>query len=870
MRWDHPEFLFALWLLLPLALLLRFALKRRAKAARRFLDDPMAARLLPLRAPGRGLASAVLVLAGFAFLILAAARPRWGMYFQQVRERGTDVMVLLDVSRSMLSQDVKPSRLERAKSDVRDLLDRVGGDRVGLIAFAGKAVLACPLTTDHGYYKAALEDVGPTTAPRGGTAIGDAIREALRRMERLGDRDQSLLLITDGEDHESFPREAAALAAERDIRIFTVGMGDIHEGARIPVVDEHGNRGFLKHEGKQVWSKLDEGLLEEIALKTGGAYVPARTRDYDLGEVYESHLQTLTAGDAAIDKRKRYRERFQLFLAFGLGCLVIELLMKRYRQRPRVAGVAAALVLLALASPASADPIEDVRKGVRAFENGEFEKANEHFDAAGKNRPDTPEIAFDKAIALQRLGRHDDARAEYLEAAGTRDSALAARARYNLGTLATEEAQAVFGEKPEDAHGETREKGVEALERAIRDYRACLEIAPEHADARHNVELLLLWLKQMRSVWAEKDKQREQDKKDEEKEEDLAAFLKKLVDRQGELRVTTHGLGESPAAEATKAVAEGQEALAEQARELPDRIDKMVAKQAQAMQAQPAAGGGAPAAQADEMKKAADAMKLMAAQAQAALDAVAPALRANDARLAAENQANARAILESLWTALAPFQQVVQSAEKIETSIVDALLDPPATPVLEAEDQVRVVLTALAFPQKIAQAKQQAQMMAATPQQGGGGPGGGQAAQEQAEALQKALAKAEELTPEIQETASEATETLLAGKVDEAKPKAERVRDLLREILKLFPKDPNQQQQKQQNKNDQDQKKDEQQKQDPKQKQDQKDQQKGKMQRPDEVESMLRKAEEREREQKEREKRRARLAAGAGTVERDW
>jgi len=608
---------------------------------------------------------------------------------------------------------------------------------------------------------------------------------------------------------------------------------------------------------------MDEPLLKEIALKTGGAYVPARTRDYDLGEVYESHLQKLAAGDAAIDKRKRYRERFQLFLAFGLLCLLVDLMMKRYRPRPRVAGMASALVLLALASPASADPIEDVRKGVRAFEKGEFEKANEHFDAAAKDRPDTPEIAFDsisfdRGIALQRLGRHDDARAQYLEAAGSRDSALASRARYNLGTLATDEAQAVFGEKPEEAHGETRENGVEALERAIRDYRACLEIAPEHSAARHNLELLLLWLKQMRNVWAEKDKQRDEQKKDEEKEDDLAAFLKKLIDRQGELRVATHGLGETPAAEASNAVAGDQEALAQQAHELPDRIDKMIAKQAQAMQAQGGAGGGAPAARAEEMEKAAAAMKQMMALAQTALDAAVPALRARDVQKAAENQVNARAILESLWSALAPFQQVVQSAESIETSIVDALQDPPEKLVLETEDQMRVVLMALAFPQKIEQAKQQAQMTASMPQQGGGG----QAQQGQAEAMQRALAKAEELTPEIQKTAGEATEALVKGEVEKAKPKAECVRDLLREILKLFPKDPNQQQQ-EQNKDDpnQDQKKDE---------QDEKDKEKGEKKRPDEVESMLRKAEEREREQKEREKRRARLAAGAGTVERDW
>jgi len=149
------------------------------------------------------------VLLGLAALILASARPRFGVYYDRVVQRGVDLFVLIDVSRSMLAEDVKPNRIERAKADVRDLLTRLAGDRVGLIAFAGKAVVKVPLTTDQGFFRMALDELGPGSAPRGGSLIGDAIRKAMEAMEPRQDRDQILVLITDGEDHDSFPAEAA-------------------------------------------------------------------------------------------------------------------------------------------------------------------------------------------------------------------------------------------------------------------------------------------------------------------------------------------------------------------------------------------------------------------------------------------------------------------------------------------------------------------------------------------------------------------------------------------------------------------------------------------------------------------------------------
>ena len=244
-------------------------------------------------------------------------------------------MVVLDVSKSMTAEDVRPSRLERAKSDIRDLLDRVVGDRVGLLVFAGKPSLKVPLTTDQGFFLTMLDEVNVDSAPRGGTMIGDAIRKCIELMPKEKDRDQAIVLITDGEDHESYPLEAAKQAAQRGIKVFTVALGDSREGARIPVRDEAGRLHYMKADGAEHWSKVDEKLLKEIAMTTKAAYIPAGTRAYDLGQIYEDHLEGLTRGEFQVEKRKRFREQFQVFVCLGVLLLLVEMAVASYR-RPTV------------------------------------------------------------------------------------------------------------------------------------------------------------------------------------------------------------------------------------------------------------------------------------------------------------------------------------------------------------------------------------------------------------------------------------------------------------------------------------------------------------------------------------------------------
>lgn len=333
-NWFDTSRLVALWAVPLVVAVLILAHRWHARAARRFASNTMFARLAPRTDAFRVGLRIVLVAVAVAAIVIAMARPRYGSYLQDITTSGSDVCILLDVSRSMLAEDVKPNRLERAKADILDLVDRLQGERVGLIVFAGTPLMKVPLTTDVDFFRSALRTVDPTAVPRGGSMLGDAILKALDSMESRYDRRQIIVLISDGEDHDSFPEQAAAAAGERDVEIISVGLGDPEQGARIPERDASGNLEYLRHDGQEVWSVLREDVLRELAQVTGGAYIPARTRVYDLGDIYENHLFDTADTSDDLQRRRRYRERYQIFAGLALLCLVVEGLSSAYRREP--------------------------------------------------------------------------------------------------------------------------------------------------------------------------------------------------------------------------------------------------------------------------------------------------------------------------------------------------------------------------------------------------------------------------------------------------------------------------------------------------------------------------------------------------------
>lgn len=271
-----------------------------------------------------------LVIVGLALSLFAAARPQWGKTTEKMVERSRNVVIAIDVSRSMLAEDVRPNRLERAKADVADLIDSLEGDRCALVAFRRTGVVICPLTTDHGYLRSALEQLTPESAARGETDLGSAIRAALDALDPAADDHNAIIMISDGGDLRGEALQNAELAKKRGIPIFTVGIGDPKRGAAIPSED---GRGEQKFQGQSVKVKLEEAALKAIAESSKGRYVPlatAGTAETTLGAIYRRFLRQVAAKEQN-EEAERAAERYQIFLVPGLLLLIAGAALSRGR-----------------------------------------------------------------------------------------------------------------------------------------------------------------------------------------------------------------------------------------------------------------------------------------------------------------------------------------------------------------------------------------------------------------------------------------------------------------------------------------------------------------------------------------------------------
>jgi Ca-activated chloride channel family protein len=267
------------------------------------------------------------------FSVVALARPQWGFEWREVKKEGLDILIVMDTSRSMLTQDVKPNRLERTKLAVQDLLKKLKGDRVGLIAFAGDAFMVCPLTVDYGGFLLSLNDVGIHTVPRGGTNIPAAIAEAIRGYDKTPNKYKAVIIITDGDNLEGDPLFWAKKAHEKGIRIYCVGIGT-KEGDLIQVVDDAGGGSFVKDpDGNFVKSRLNEELLQQVALGTGGVYVRASGAEFGLDLIYDQELARLEKREIEGRKEKRYYDQYPFPLAVAFLLLVIETCMTTRKKK---------------------------------------------------------------------------------------------------------------------------------------------------------------------------------------------------------------------------------------------------------------------------------------------------------------------------------------------------------------------------------------------------------------------------------------------------------------------------------------------------------------------------------------------------------
>jgi len=327
MNLAHPWILHFLWLAPLTALLFIVYNRQKTRAMERFADPELLRRLTGDIQRGKRILRSASLLAGLILMILALAGPRWGSHYQEVSQKGVDIMIVLDVSRSMLVEDVEPDRLERAKREISDFIHVVQGDRVGLVAFAGAAFTQCPLTLDYGALAMFLTALSPDMVPVPGTDLGAAIETAIASFDTASETDKVILLITDGEDNESRGLHAARESAKKGIKIFVFGIGD-PSGGPIPSAD--GKGGFKKDaEGQLVLSRLNEEGLKEIASATGGTYVRSMAGDLDLDILYFDGIKQKTeATDLKSGKIKVYEERFSLFVLAAFILLLLEGLIR--------------------------------------------------------------------------------------------------------------------------------------------------------------------------------------------------------------------------------------------------------------------------------------------------------------------------------------------------------------------------------------------------------------------------------------------------------------------------------------------------------------------------------------------------------------
>jgi Ca-activated chloride channel homolog len=335
MRFVALAYAHLLWLLPALLALYIYAFARKRQALAEFLDVVLTPRLVPTLSRVRQWCKALCLIGAVGCLVLALMQPQWGQEWQEVQRQGRDLMIVLDVSRSMLAEDVVPNRLARAKNDIKDLvqvLQKEGGHRLGLVAFAGQASLQCPLTLDYGFFLQQLNQVGPHTVTRGGTLLGDAIRKALSAFGPLANNYRDIILITDGEDHDSFPLEAAKAAAAEQVSLYTIGVGDALSGTRVPVPGTTGQRTYVQYQGHEVLSRMQSDLLLEMARLTGGAYVPAGTRAIELDRIYTEKIAPKARRQTAMTKRERFIHRYQWFVLAGVILLGIDMLVREGRE----------------------------------------------------------------------------------------------------------------------------------------------------------------------------------------------------------------------------------------------------------------------------------------------------------------------------------------------------------------------------------------------------------------------------------------------------------------------------------------------------------------------------------------------------------
>ena len=486
MTFGAPQWFLGLLLIPVFAALFIWAERRGAKRLQEFAS----ARLLPQLAGTvnhfRRALRFGLLLFGLALAIVSLAQPRWGYTFQDVQRKGLDLLLAVDTSRSMLSNDVQPNRLERVKLATQDLINELQGDRVGLIAFAGRAFVQAPLTIDYDAVIESINDLDTKTIPEGGTNISQAIARAVEIFGKSATGNRALIIFTDGEELSGDAVKSAKEAAEAGVRIFTVGVGT-PEGSLIPVTGDDGGTAFVKDSsGRVVKSKLDEKRLREIAEATEGFYLHLESGPRSMKQIYEEGLAKMQAANIDVRLSRRPIERYEWPLGAAILALAMSILIgerKRVRQTARnssftqVATAAAALFLFCLPCALAAVP------GLQLYGDGKYTDAYQSFLEDLKNNPDSPvkdKMQFDAGTAAYKMRDYNKALEAFSGSLLSRDKSLQEDSHFNIGRTLEERADM----------DKANEEALKDLVDAQSHYESVLQLDPSNEAAKSNLEMV--------------------------------------------------------------------------------------------------------------------------------------------------------------------------------------------------------------------------------------------------------------------------------------------------------------------------------------------------------------------------------------------
>ena len=484
------------WLLLIVPALLAFfwwSWRVRQRLMAQFIQSRLLPGLISGVSSTRQKIRGGLILAAIVFFVFALARLQWGYHEEEMPQKGLDIVVAIDTSKSMLAGDIAPNRLERAKLAAQSLMQEAKSDRLGVVAFSGTAFLECPLTVDAGAFQQSVEALNVNTISEGGTSLAEAIRTAARAFKEGGNY-KVLVLFTDGEDNDEGAEDAAKAAAKDGLRIFTVGIGTA-AGELLQYRDQNGNTEYIRDgQNNVVKSHLNETLLRQIASDSDGAYYSLSGAN-TMEALYQRSLAPLPKSETKDAFVRRPYERYHWPLLVGIILLIAEMFFperkaKRHHgtkaQLPttgtNVAGAALAAIaaLVILPSVSSASP----SSALRDYKAGKFTEAQKEYErlAAADKKGDLRFI-FNAGDAAYRATNYDDALKDYVAAAASQDLKLQQKAYFNIGNVLFRQGEMELGQEKMDL-----DSAQEKWEQAIKSFQNAVTLDAKDADATNNLE----------------------------------------------------------------------------------------------------------------------------------------------------------------------------------------------------------------------------------------------------------------------------------------------------------------------------------------------------------------------------------------------